>query len=106
MDETTRQEVDALHTAASHLVMLGASLKDVQEILGHADLKMTQRYAHLSPAHLRAAVDRLDGLTPAADGPTPATAWAHERTHKVEWDGACLVSPRAPVAQSDRARVS
>ena len=43
--------------------MRGASLKDVQEILGHGDLKMTQRYAHLSPAHLRGAVERLEGLT-------------------------------------------
>jgi len=48
------------------MVMRGASLKDVQEILGHADLKMTLRYSHLSPAHLRATVERLDGLTPGA----------------------------------------
>ena len=54
---------DLRHTAASHLIMRGASLRDVQEILGHADLKMTQRYAHLSPAHLRGAVERLEGLT-------------------------------------------
>jgi site-specific recombinase XerD len=29
------------------MVMRGASLKDVQEILGHADLKMTMRYSRL-----------------------------------------------------------
>ena len=46
--------------------MRGASLKDVQEILGHADLRMTNRYAHLSPAHLRGAVERLEGLTASA----------------------------------------
>jgi integrase len=57
---------DLRHTGASHMVVRGASLQDVKEILGHSDLKMTMRYAHLSPAHLRTAVERLDGLTSGA----------------------------------------
>ncbi len=41
----------------------GASLVAVKELLGHADVKTTMRYAHLSPAHLRETVAKLDGLT-------------------------------------------
>lgn len=37
------------HTFASHLVMKGAPLKAVQELMGHATIEMTMRYAHLSP---------------------------------------------------------
>jgi site-specific recombinase XerD len=35
------------------------SLRTVQELAGHKDIKMTVRYAHLAPAHKLAAVDRL-----------------------------------------------
>ena len=42
--------------------MRGASLKAVQELLGHADLKMTMRYAHLSHEHLRDSVNLLNDL--------------------------------------------
>jgi len=54
---------DLRHTAASHLVMAGASLKDVQEILGHKTMTMTLRYAHLSQEHKKKAVNLLNGLT-------------------------------------------
>lgn len=48
------------HTFASHLVMCGAVLKGVQELLGHASLEMTMRYAHLSPDVRRDTVGLLD----------------------------------------------
>jgi len=53
---------DLRHTFASHLVMKGANLKAVQRLLGHSDSKMTDRYSHLSPDHLRESVNLLSGL--------------------------------------------
>ena len=52
------------HTFASHLVMKGAALKTVQELLGHATIDMTMRYAHLSPEVKRDTVDLLDRAFP------------------------------------------
>ena len=51
------------HTFASILVMAGVDISSVSELLGHTSIKMTQRYAHLSPAHLRKAVDIFENVT-------------------------------------------
>jgi site-specific recombinase XerD len=50
---------DLRHTFASRLAMAGVSLQTIQQLLGHATLAMTMRYAHLSPAHLLDAVNKL-----------------------------------------------
>lgn len=36
------------HTCASWLIQNGADLSEVQDTLGHANMNMTRRYAHLS----------------------------------------------------------
>lgn len=54
---------DLRHTFASHFIMRGGSIKDLQEVLGHKSLTMTMRYAHLSQEHKKKAVNLLNGLT-------------------------------------------
>lgn len=51
------------HTFCSHLAMRGAPAKAIQELAGHSSLTMTERYMHLAPGHLEAAVGLLDKPT-------------------------------------------
>lgn len=54
------------HSFASQLTMDGVPLKVVQELLGHATIEMTMRYAHLAPSARRDAIATLD--RPAKSG--------------------------------------
>lgn len=54
---------DLRHTFASRLAMKGVPLPEIQELLGHTTIMQTRKYAHLSPGHLRSAVDKLATAT-------------------------------------------
>ena len=62
------------HTTASHLVMSGAPLVTVQEIMRHKTITMTLRYAHLAPEHKQAAVDALENALNSETKPEEKTA--------------------------------
>lgn len=44
------------HTFASHFMMNGGNILVLRDILGHADISMTMRYAHFAPDHLSEAI--------------------------------------------------
>ena len=52
------------HSFCSHLAMRGAPAKAIQELAGHQDLSTTQRYMHLSPAAVDAAIRLLEDPAP------------------------------------------
>lgn len=61
---------DLRHTFASWARMAGADIADICEALGHSDISVTMRYAHIEPTEHRSAFDRV------SDG-----VWSHSVTH-------------------------
>jgi len=72
---------DLRHTFASHFIMRGGSIKELQELLGHKSLTMTIRYAHLSQEHKKKAVNLLNGLTACLNSD------CHKNCHIPQCDG-------------------
>jgi integrase len=54
------------HSYASWLVMHGADLFAVKELMGHSSTAMTERYSHLSPEHLKKTASLLNKYTTAS----------------------------------------
>ena len=58
---------DLRHTFASHFIMKGGSIFNLQKILGHTSINMTMKYAHLSNDYLKSAVQIIQfGAMPAS----------------------------------------
>lgn len=50
---------DLRHTFASHMVMNGVPIRELKDVLGHSETRVTERYAHLSPGFLDRVTDCL-----------------------------------------------
>ena len=50
---------DLRHTMASHAVMNGVPVPVVSRLLGHSNVQMTLRYAHLADRDIEAAAERV-----------------------------------------------
>lgn len=69
---------DLRHTFASWAIQRGASLPELQDLLGHSSHAMVRRYSHLAPENLRTAVSRLDDVLSASPSASLGTRRAQE----------------------------
>lgn len=71
------------HSFASHVIERNGSLKALQELLGHSDIKTTMRYAHLAPSALKNTTDLLESDKFFADFGQPVVSESKNPLKKV-----------------------
>lgn len=102
---------DLRHTYASWLIQDGVPLADIAPVMGHSDIEMSRRYAHLSDedshAKVRNAISRASARRPAS-GPSEIAAAVQQHTADTvaDADSEAAVSHEPPrvaqrVAESD-----
>lgn len=106
---------DLRHTFCSWLALRGVPLTAIQKLAGHASIKMTLRYAHLSPRYLADEVKTLDKYH-GTDNPTDGTGIDAESTLKglaspdtgepLRWTSMRLQSPTQSRASGGQSRQS
>jgi hypothetical protein len=99
------------HTFCSWLAIRGVPLTAIQKLAGHASIKMTLRYAHLSPRYLADEVKALDRFQQDGkpnEGPTSENACSpgDERSATEQSPGMDEVATTTDVEDGDRRRAA
>lgn len=76
VDRATLRQIDLLwhdlrHEGACRLLSDGVDIRAIQLMLGHADIKQTQRYLNITDEELRKAITGRLGTPPPAPGDQP-----------------------------------
>lgn len=77
---------DLRHTFASQFMMNNGNVFDLQKLLGHTDIKMTMRYAHFSPEHLKSAMQGFELGNLNEDTHIPPTAFEKQKEVVVSFE--------------------
>jgi len=80
---------DMRHCFGSYLAMAGVDLFGIQRLMGHSNITMTMRYAHLAPRYLEESIGKLEGfvtpaLLPAAGRSAEARSAPFSMTEEIE----------------------
>ncbi len=89
------------HTFASRLAMNGHSDSTIAALLRHSGTNLVQRYAHLSPTHLRAAVESVASYGKES---TEGRKIVSEEPSTVEEDSIGIAPPIAPQAKTEKVK--
>jgi integrase len=83
---------DLRHTFRSNLLLSGSDLKDVKEMIGHKDLKMTDRYSHLTSMR---KLSRQENLARFYSNGSGLKEWSGEHIGNTEGENGVFEKKRA-----------